>query len=394
MGPEGLLLLAAVIFVRWGMAWPSAAIFVRALPFVVGAAGLLLSWRFHRGRLLFALVALALAGRALWYVRGAAGEAGPLLLQFVALLLPLNLAALALLPERGVRTSTGLLRLGSVLGQAALVWMLVRAYPAMTEDALAFAIVPRRFLDWTDIGQPAVVVFAAALGALAARAFWKPDPIARGFFWTVVAAFLAIHAYRHAPSSSLCLTTAGLILVVGMVENVYTLAYRDELTGLPSRRALNEAVLRLGDRYTIAMVDIDHFKQFNDRYGHDVGDQVLRMVGSRLSRVEGGGKMFRYGGEEFTLLFPDKAVEESLPFLEAIRREVAESSFSLRGSDRPKRKPKNARLTSSNGKKVTVTISIGAAERNGRYETPEQVIEAADKALYRAKEGGRNRVEA
>jgi diguanylate cyclase (GGDEF)-like protein len=179
-----------------------------------------------------------------------------------------------------------------------------------------------------------------------------------------------------------------------MLENVYTLAYRDELTGLPSRRALNEAVLRLGDRYTIAMVDIDHFKQFNDRYGHDVGDQVLRMVGSRLSRVEGGGKMFRYGGEEFTLLFPDKAVEESLPFLEAIRREVAESSFALRGSDRPKRKPKNGRLPASNGKKVTVTISIGAAERNGRYETPEQVIEAADKALYRAKEGGRNRVEA
>jgi diguanylate cyclase (GGDEF)-like protein len=394
VAPEGLVLLAVVMFIRWGMAWPSAAVIVRALPYVVAVAGLLLSWRFHRGRLLFALVALALAGRALWYVRGAAGDAGPLLLQFVALLLPLNLAALALLPERGVRSSAGLIRLGCVLGQAALVWMVVRAYPTMTEDALAFRIVPSRYFDWTDIGQPAILVFAAALFVLAARAFWKPDAIARGFFWAVVGAFLAIHAHRHAPSSNICLTAAGLILVVGMLENVYTLAYRDELTGLPSRRALNEAVLRLGDRYTIAMVDIDHFKQFNDRYGHDVGDQVLRMVGSRLARVEGGGKMFRYGGEEFTLLFPDKAVDESLPFLEAIRREVAEASFTLRGSDRPKRKPKKAKVAVANGKKVTVTISIGAAERNGRYDTPEQVIEAADRALYKAKEGGRNRVEA
>jgi diguanylate cyclase (GGDEF)-like protein len=386
------VLLAAVLFLRWGMAWPTAAVFVRALPYIVAAAGILLSWRFRRGRLLFALVALGLAGRALGYVRHGAGEAAPLLLQFVAILLPLNLAALAILPERGVRTPAGLSRLGIVLGQATLVWMFVRAYPTMTEDALDFAIFPRHALDWTDIGHPAALAFAAALLTLGVRAVWKTDAVARSFFWALAASFLAIHAYRHGPSSNVLLTAAGLVLVVGVLENAYTLAYRDELTGLPSRRALNEEVLRLGERYTIAMVDIDHFKQFNDRYGHDVGDQVLRMVGSRLSRVEGGGKMYRYGGEEFTLLFPDKAVDESLPFLEAIRKEIADSSFTLRGSDRPKRKPKKAHAA-SNGKKVTVTISIGAAERNGRYATPEAVIEAADKALYRAKEGGRNRVE-
>jgi diguanylate cyclase (GGDEF)-like protein len=271
--------------------------------------------------------------------------------------------------------------------------MFVRAYPTMTEQVLMPHLLPRHLVNWTAIGQPALILFGAALVVLALRAFWRHDSVARGFFWTLAASFLGVHAYRHAWSSNICFTAAGLILVVNVLENLYAFAYKDELTGLPSRRALNEAVLRLGDQYTIAMVDIDHFKQFNDRYGHDVGDQVLRMVGGRLARVEGGGKMFRYGGEEFTLLFPDKAVQDSLPFLEAVRKEVAEAAFTLRGRDRPKRKPKTPRGGSTNGKKLSVTISIGVAERNGKYETPDAVIEAADKALYRAKEGGRNRVE-
>ena len=82
------------------------------------------------------------------------------------------------------------------------------------------------------------------------------------------------------------------------------MAYDDELTGLPARRALNEALTRLRGVYTVAMVDIDHFKRFNDEHGHDVGDQLLRMVGARVGEVRGGGRAFRYGGEEFAVLFP------------------------------------------------------------------------------------------
>jgi len=79
---------------------------------------------------------------------------------------------------------------------------------------------------------------------------------------------------------------------------------------LPSRRALIERLPSLGRRYTVAMVDVDHFKNFNDTYGHDAGDQVLRMVASRLGEVSGGGTAFRYGGEEFTILFPGKGGKE------------------------------------------------------------------------------------
>ena len=76
------------------------------------------------------------------------------------------------------------------------------------------------------------------------------------------------------------------------------MAYHDELTGLPGRRALNEALLRVGSRYAVAMVDVDHFKHFNDAYGHEVGDQVLRMVAAQLDRGGGGGFSLHRGAPE------------------------------------------------------------------------------------------------
>jgi len=141
------------------------------------------------------------------------------------------------------------------------------------------------------------------------------------------------------------------------------------------------------------MADVDRFKQFNDNYGHDIGDQVLRMVGAKLAQVGGGGRAFRYGGEEFALLFPGKSAEEVLPFLQEVRKAVEETNFTIRGRGRPRKKPESPRTTRATRRSVTITVSIGVAERNGRQHTPDQVVKAADKALYRAKEGGRNRVE-
>src|SRR5207244_5445715 len=96
------------------------------------------------------------------------------------------------------------------------------------------------------------------------------------------------------------------------------------------RRALNEALLRLGGHYTLAMADVDHFKNINDRHGHDVGDQVLKMVAAKLALVGGSGRAFRYGGEEFAVLFPGKSAEECLPELESRRRSGEETGFILR----------------------------------------------------------------
>ncbi len=140
------------------------------------------------------------------------------------------------------------------------------------------------------------------------------------------------------------------------------------------------------------MIDIDHFKRFNDRYGHAVGDQVLRMVASTMERVPGGGTAYRYGGEEFALVFPGQTAADVMPALDALRKAVEATCFVLRGPDRPREKPEKPKSKSGPQNAVLVTVSIGAADRNERRRRPEQVIHAADMALYRAKNAGRNRV--
>src|SRR5262249_56389859 len=107
---------------------------------------------------------------------------------------------------------------------------------------------------------------------------------------------------------------------------------------------------------TVGMGDIDHFKKLNDEDGHAAGDQVLRLIGSTLTRTEGGGRPFRYGGEEFALLFPGKSVDEALPYIEALRETIEASTFIVRARNRPKLKPKPAKSSGGRGA-VVVTLS-------------------------------------
>jgi diguanylate cyclase (GGDEF)-like protein len=164
------------------------------------------------------------------------------------------------------------------------------------------------------------------------------------------------------------------------------MAYLDELTGLPGRRSLNETRLNLGRKYAIAMMDVDHFKQFNDVYGHKVGDQVLRTIASRLANITGGAKTFRYGGEEFTAIFPGKTVREAAPHVEKFRRALEATPFVIR-----KKKAASAGGGSYGNEQVHVTVSIGLASPNLNLTDPEKVLKAADKMLNTAKQAGRNR---
>ena len=185
-----------------------------------------------------------------------------------------------------------------------------------------------------------------------------------------------------------------LLLVIYFLLNVmtgsYFLAYRDELTGIPSRRALYQFSLSLGRKYSVAMMDIDHFKKFNDTYGHDIGDQVLKLVATKLAAVKGGGRIYRYGGEEFTVIFPRKTTEQTLKELETLRKSIADYEMVIR---QPNRKGKDGRKDnkSSDEKTVSITISIGVSSRISKQNF-DQVMKAADEKLYKAKRSGRNNV--
>jgi diguanylate cyclase (GGDEF)-like protein len=360
-------------------------------PWLVFGAGILLGWRFNRSQLAVALLVLFVADRVLVHLADPTARVGSnarVIFTCVAVLLPLDLAALAWMTERSMRLPSGRWLLGALVVQPLAVALVARPDLARVAAALERRLVHEGG-PWTLVSQPAILAFVAALGLIAAGFLFHQTIVQSSLGWAVVATFLALHAGAP-PASTAYLVTAGLILVVSLIETSHRMAYGDELTGLPGRRALDEALPRLGGQYAIAMVDIDHFKRFNDEHGHDAGDQLLRMVGVALTRIAGGGRPFRYGGEEFAVLFPGKSVEETLPHLESFRKTIERSSFTLRRRDRPATKPKTP-PPAGKRRRVAVTVSIGVAEPgDGRIE-PVDVIKAADAALYRAKHAGRNR---
>lgn len=392
---EALILLAALAFVHLLPSTESGALFVHVFPYAVSATGVFMGWRFQRTRLLFALALLALAhtglmGIAAWPAGDA--EAHAIAVQTIALLLPANIAALAFIGERGLVTRAGGARLLTIGLQGVLVLLVAETARDDAMRLLSLALIPEHLLGSPRVGQLAAITFIVAGGVLIVRTLLTREPLTRALLWALAACYLAVASMPDSATTSLYLASAGLMLVVGTAEGAYAMAFRDDLTGLPARRALMERLAQLDEPYTVAMVDVDHFKQFNDRHGHDVGDQVLRMVAGRLARVGGGGRAFRYGGEEFTIVLPGTRLRDALPTLEAVRADVEQAGFVLRQPGRPRRKPKSPRRTGG-GQRLSVTVSIGAAQRTERTPDAEQLLRAADRALYRAKDAGRNRVE-
>ncbi len=390
--PGSFLLLLVALCVRLEDISPWLPAIARFYPYAVCLVAVFLGWRFNRSRLTFAVLALFLADRFQAFTPPETA-AHQLALDAASLLLPVTFVMFSFMKERGFFTAPGIMRLGLVLFQPALVSLLYYYhYPAVAEylDYEIFS----DFKTVVPLSQPSLIVLCAALAILAYKFFRNRDAFDQGFFWALVTADVALLAPADSVAATMYFSTAALIMVLSAVEAARGMAFRDELTGLPARRALNEELLKLGNRYTIAMVDIDFFKKFNDRYGHDVGDQVLRMVAAKMAGVAGGGKAFRYGGEEFAILFPGREVDASLPHLESLRKAVAGAGFTVRGKQRTKKRPKRRATSRGSQKKVSVTISIGAAGPSQGRTRPRQVIMAADKALYRAKNGGRNRVSA
>ena len=389
IGPEGLVFGLAVALALWNRPERAAAELIQVAPYVVGLGGLLLGWRLRRSRLVFALLVLGLAFALVtaWLPRH------PTAFQLVAILLPLDLAAIALLPERGVLTSSGLWQGAALLLEIAAAAVVARgAGPGPVWQPLAHTFVSRSLSMWTRLDQPALLAFVLSAAAVGAGRWLARGTTARGYLWALGAAFLALHVRDVGLDRALYFATAGAVLVVAAIELSYVLAYHDGLTGLPGRRALNEALERVGGAYAIAMVDVDHFKRFNDAYGHDVGDEVLRTVATRLKEALPAGQVFRYGGEEFAVLFPGRPAEHCLPLLEAAREAVARGHFTVRRRVRPRKKP--AKPKSRGGQpRETITVSMGLAQADRRHGGADEVIRAADQALYRAKQNGRNRVE-
>ncbi len=399
------LLVAGQLFINgFGhLPWSLRSVLAYA-PYLAIAAGLAVGFGFHCSRAVFSFLAV-LAGYWLvsHYFAGGWRDGPGARIAYAALsdLLPLNLVVFAFVRERGILTPVGLNRLAFIGLQVALVAFVTRAGDwleagtAVPLQQSLDALLHYRFFDpsfdaWTHLPQPAILLFALAFVVLLGRLVVVRSPLDGGSLGALAASALALHMVGQGVASTVHFTVAALILLLAVIQDAYRMAFLDELTGLPGRRALVTAQKKLGGHYTAAMLDVDHFKSFNDTYGHDIGDQVLKMVAARMSEVAGGGKSFRYGGEEFTVLFPNKDKSEAALHLESLRHAIEASSFRLRGKDRPEEKP-GRKKKAGRATAVGVTVSIGMAERQAR-EAPGDVLKRADEALYRAKEDGRNRL--
>lgn len=298
-----------------------------------------------------------------------------------------TLLLFSLTKDRGVVSIHGVYRLFSIFlaGVVALFWL------EISGSVITFI----EGFDNTELLKETIRLELPLLVCsvmIVLRAMIKADLVTSAICISLL--FWLCNQYQLTPLPiSLMLTLLSLYYVLVITIDAYFLAYRDDLTGLPSRRALNQLALSLGRKYTVAMLDIDHFKKFNDTYGHDIGDQVLKLVAKKIGCVKGGGKAFRYGGEEFTIVFPRKNIDQALPELEAVREAIEKYKIVIR---HPQRKTKQARNVKKGNKQsdfktVSVTISIGAAVRENK-QSFEQALKCSDQALYKAKKKGRNNV--
>jgi diguanylate cyclase (GGDEF)-like protein len=386
-------------------------------PYLVLALGFTMGWRYANAGMILGTVTLAISYYAFNFFDSPDLTRGVKMQQSVtdglAFVLPLNLALCSALIKRRLFTSSGILSLLLLAVQIPAIYIFCYPYSPMSLQVtsvlgsfsplladklsdiskwLGSVLGDRSLLTFAGISTAAGAAFGLALLCVLLQFIKSKDIRICGFFCAIAAALMGVVFQPSEPAMLFYFMAAGLILVTTTVEASFSMAYIDELTGLPGRRSLNENLLNLGKKYTIAMIDVDRFKKFNDTYGHKTGDQVLKMIASRLGKISGGAKTFRYGGEEFTAIFAGKTVEDAESHVEGFRKAIESTPFLVRSRERRKNTAKGrSRKNGAARKQVKVTVSIGLACPAGQISDPEKVIKEADKKLYKAKKSGRNR---
>lgn len=371
-------------------------------PIVAFATCIVMGFRYNNGGLIYSSILLL----ATFFCFSATHTRPPAITLSTGFLLflPLNLVFFSHQFKRRILTSVGLLLLailcleimaivllfGRPLYEDCSAWLkLETLLPQLTTFLTRASHFCQRIVTSNKLLIPAILYGTSGIYLLV-RLIRDFDPRLSGYLGALAGLYATLFIANQPNLIMLNFTMIGAILIMTSVEASFSMAYYDELTGLPGRRSLNEAMSNLSGTYAIGMMDIDHFKKFNDTYGHKVGDDVLRMVASKLGQTTGRAKVFRYGGEEFTALFSGKTAEEAIPHLEKLRKTIADSMFKVRSTTRKKSSAKDRGKKRRKTREVSVTISIGVVSNSKQLNTADKVIKESDKVLYKAKKAGRN----
>ena len=286
-----------------------------------------------------------------------------------ALLLVNNEKSGSMLAKAAIGTAADLTRAGSI-GSRVAVKILEKGTPLLVRDLAKIGLKPasadRKYKTGSFLSYPLAIG-----GRKIAVLNFTDKADGRAFEESDLELLNSI-----APQMALAIDRAMLKDKAGEYEQ---LSVTDALTGLLNRRYLQERLTeeiirsnRHGYPMSFMMIDVDHFKSYNDTYGHPEGDKALKIVGHVLKEtLRGADVAARYGGEEFSILLPQTTSEEAQAIAERIRRNIEETDFGNR----------------------KVTVSMGIASCSLELNSSDEVISAADKALYEAKRRGRNNVQ-
>ncbi|MBJ7538342.1 GGDEF domain-containing protein [Marinomonas transparens] len=363
-----LILLASVYASSYvGLLSPVWIELLPLLPLVLAFVAVLLAWHFNKGRVLI-LVLLLLIPKLYGVSDQDASVTAYLVVSCFCI------ALLGFVPERGFLNRFAVNRILFVLMLLCWCYSIERGW-------VSFAFLNQAFLS-TAISWSSVMLWAVLLVSVAVTAFawWLGgDAFRASGLISIVSLIVMSHFSISAMQFDALLSSQFLLWLWFLLMESHRMAYLDDMTKLPGRRALNETLVGLPKQYAIAMVDVDHFKKFNDAYGHDMGDKVLKNVALQLKQYSGLGRAFRYGGEEFTMVFRGKHLVDVEDVLEQVRESVEQAFVTVFD---PKKKQEV---------EVNVTVSLGVAFST-LGESPDEVLKRADGALYQAKKGGRNRI--
>ncbi|ATB70256.1 putative diguanylate cyclase [Sulfurospirillum diekertiae] len=384
----GMILLALCIL-KFGLIPSYAYYFVWQSTFVFLVIALFLSIYFNKSKLfvlllfpLFFDLALAfpstlftkLSVTAFWHI--------------TPLITALGYLLLYALQERGLFSSFGAFRTALGLIVLGIGYLGLKYFSPSMQQALDTPILHASLHGLSKANDFILIISLISLLFIFLISLLFEVQSQKAPFWMLLAQMIPFLFLQESNSFLLFSLVTSLIAISALVHDAYRMAYADTLTGIPSRRALEERFLHLGSHYMIAMADIDFFKKFNDKFGHDIGDDVLKLVAKELSHIKNGGKAYRYGGEEFTILFNGKKKEECIMALEEVRERIFRRGFVIRDKNRPEKVPQEIQKANT-VKKERLSISIGLAT-SSKGKAPNEIIKIADDALYKAKESGRN----
>ena len=337
------------------------------LPYIFSTIVVLLAWHFNKGLILLTSLILMLPLMPFANL-GSQGNVSVYLL-----ISTLNLALVSQLQERGFFNRFALNRMVFVAMQ--ILWCAALAQEWIRLPGIHLYLITTQEFSLALLLY--ALVYVLSLVFLASKWWLKSDTFSGAILVSIL--LLSLMNLLALTDKQLALLHTGIYLIwcIYLLIDSHKMAYVDELTQLPGRRALNERLLGLSKGYVIAMLDVDHFKKFNDTYGHDMGDLVLKSVANNMNKVGASGKAFRYGGEEFAIVFSNRKKDDVLSALENVRESIGEELVDVYDSKK------------ESYKGVSVTISIGAALSNPE-RLAQDVIKQADLLLYKAKKKGRN----